>query len=128
MGSFAQLCKGLGIIYNHITIGNSKANEQVEWMIKMLKDFIRRGLTKEPTTFWMKHLALALLLLHMTVSRMMGVMAFLLATGRQPLLPSMAIPGLLSLPSQPAPDEEEANLAKVSHIVKEVQGLGGNHI
>ena len=28
--SFAQHCKGLGIIHHHITIGNSKANKQVE--------------------------------------------------------------------------------------------------
>ena len=26
VGSFAQLCKGLGIVHHHITIGNSKAN------------------------------------------------------------------------------------------------------
>ena len=29
-GSFARLCKGLGIIHHHITVGNSKANGQVE--------------------------------------------------------------------------------------------------
>ena len=40
VGSFAWLYKGLGIVYHHITIGNSKANGQVEWMIRMLKDFI----------------------------------------------------------------------------------------
>ena len=33
-----------------------------------------RSLTKMPTTFWTNHLAPALLLLHMTVSRMIGVM------------------------------------------------------
>ena len=55
-------------------------------------------------------------------------MLYLLATGRQPLLPSMAIPGLPSLPDQPTPDEEEAYLAKVSHITKWLQGLGGDCI
>ena len=39
-GSFTWLCKGLGIIHHHTTLGNSKANEQVEWMIRMLKDCI----------------------------------------------------------------------------------------
>ena len=117
-GSFAWLCKGLGIVHDHITIGNSKANGQVEQTIRMLKDCIWCGLTKEPATFWTNHLALALLLLYMTVSRMMGVMPFLLAMGQQPLLPSMAIPGLPSLPNQPTLDEEEAYLAKVSHIIK----------
>ena len=53
---------------------------------------------------------------------------YLLATGQQPLLPSMAIPGLPSLPDQPTLDEEEAYLAKVSHIIKWLQGLGVNHI
>ena len=123
-----NLCKGLGIIHHHITISNSKANGQVGWMIRMLKDCIQCSLTKVPATFWMNHLALALLLLCMTASRMMGVMPYLLATGRQPLLPSMAIPGLPSLPNQPTPDEEEMYLTKVSHIVEWLQGLGSAHI
>ena len=80
-GSFAWLCKGLGIIHHHISIGNSKANGQVEWTIRMLKDCIWRGLTKTPATFWTNHLAPVLLLLHITVSRMMGIAPYLLATG-----------------------------------------------
>ena len=128
VGSFAQLCKGLGIVHHCITVGNNKANGQVGWMIGMLKDCIQCSLTKVPATFWMNHLALALLLLCMTASRMMGVMPYLLATGRQPLLPSMAIPGLPSLPNQPTPDEEEMYLTKVSHIVEWLQGLGSAHI
>ena len=51
VGSFARLCKGLGIVHHHITIGNNKANGQVKWMIRMLKDCIRRSLTKMPATF-----------------------------------------------------------------------------
>ena len=78
--SFAWLCKGLGIVHHHITIGNSKANGQVEWIIKTLKDCIRCGLTKAPATFWMNHLASVLLLLYITASRMMGVAPYLLAT------------------------------------------------
>ena len=53
---------------------------------------------------------------------------YLLATGQQPLLPSMAIPGLQSLLDQPTPDKEEAYLTEVSHIVEWLQGLGGDHI
>ena len=127
-GGFAWLCKGLGIVHHHITIGNIKANGQVEWMIRMLNDCIRRCLTKAPTTFWMNHLASALLLLHMIVSRMMGIMPYLLATGQQPLLPSIAIPGLPSLPNQPTPDKEETYLAEVNCIVEQLQGLGGTPI
>ena len=99
VGSFAQLCKGLGIVHHHITIGISKANGQVEQTIRTLKDCIRRSLTKTPATFWTNHLAPVLLLLCMTASRMMGVAPYLLATGQQPLLPSIAIPGLPSLPN-----------------------------
>ena len=40
----------------------------------------------------------------------------------------MAIPGLPSLPDQLTPDKEEAYLAKVSCIIGQLQGLGGNHI
>ena len=58
----------------------------------------------------------------------MGVAPFLLATGQQPLLPSIAIPGLPSLPDQPMPDEEETYLADISRIVEQLQELGGTRI
>ena len=128
VGSFARLCKGLGIVHHHITIGNSKANGQVEQTIRMLKDCIRRGLTKMPATFWMNHLAPALLLLHMTASRMTGIAPYLLVTGQQLLLPSIAVPGLPSLPDQPTPDEEETYLADISRIIERLQELGGARI
>ena len=72
---------------------------------------------KEPTSFWMNRLALAVLLLCMTASWMTSVAPFLLAMGCQLLLPSLAIPGLPLLPKQLTPDEEETYLAEVSHIV-----------
>ena len=59
---------------------------------------------------------------------MTGVALFLLVTGRQPLLPSIAVPGLLSPPDQQTPDEEEMYLAKVSHIMEWLQELGGARI
>ena len=55
---------------------------------------------------------------------MMGVVLFLLATGHQTLLASMAVPGMSSLSDQPALDEEEAYLAEVSCIVVQLQELG----
>ena len=64
----------------------------------------------------MNHLASALHLLHMTASWMMGAVLFVLATSYKPLLPSLGIPGLPSLPDQLTPDEEEVYLTKVSHI------------
>ena len=128
VGSFAWLCKGLGIVHHHITIGNSKANGQVKRTIRTLKDCTRRGLTKTPATFWTNHLAPALLLLRVTASRMMGVVPYLLATGRQPLLPSIAVPGLPALPDQPTPDEEQAYFADISRIVERLQELGSARI
>ena len=56
----------------------------------------------------------------MTVSQMMGIALFLFTMGHQPLLSSLAIPGLPLLPDQLAPDEEEAYLAKVSHIAMQL--------
>ena len=94
----------------------------------MLKDAIRCSLTKMPTTFWMNHLAPALLPLYMTASRMTGIAPFLLVTGQQPLLPSIAIPGLTSLPDQPTLDKEEMYLAKVSCIMERLQELGDARI
>ena len=58
----------------------------------------------------------------------MGVMLYLLATGQQLLLLSIAIAGLPSLSNQPTPDEEETYLAKDSRIVKRLQELGGTCI
>ena len=83
----------------------------------MLKDCIQCGLMKEPASFWMNHLALDLLLLSMTVSQMIGIALFLLATGYQLLLPCIAVPGLPSLLDQLTLDEEEAYLTKVGCIV-----------
>ena len=64
----------------------------------------------------------------MKASKMMGIAPYLPATGQQPLLPSIAVPGLPSLPDQPIPDEEEMYLTEVSCIVEWLQELGGAHI
>ena len=80
-GSFGWLCKELGMVDHHITIGNSKTNRQVERTIQMPKDCIQRGLTKEPAPFWMNHLALAQLLLCIRANWMIDIMLFPLATG-----------------------------------------------
>ena len=89
-----HICKGLGIAHHHTIVSNSKANIQVERTIQMLKDSIQHSLIKEPASFWTNHLALALLLLCMTASWIMGIAPYLVARGHQPLLPSLAIPAL----------------------------------
>ena len=71
---------------------------------------------KEPTSLWTNSLALALVLLCITVSQMMDIAPILLATGCQALLPSLAILGLPLLHNQPTPDKEEAYLTEVSCI------------
>ena len=68
MGSIVLVCKGLDIIHHSITIGNIKANRQVERTIWILKDCTQCSLTKEPAFFWKQHLALPLLLLYITAS------------------------------------------------------------
>ena len=127
-GSFAWLCKGLGIVHHHITIGNSKANGQVEQTIRILKDCIWHGLTKAPTTFWMNHLALALLLLCMTVSRMMGISAISLSHWPTTIVTKHGHPRT-TVPAQPANLGQGRSLSRQSQpFVEQLQGLGGNHI
>ena len=65
-------------------MGNSKANGQVERTIRTLKETIRRGLTKDPATFWSNHLPPALAMLRFTSSRMTGLPPFSIVTGRTP--------------------------------------------
>ena len=92
----------------------------------MLKNCIWCDLMKQPSSFWTNHLTLHLLLLCMIASWMLGVAPVILATGYQPLLPSLAIPGLPLLRSQPTLDEEEAHLTEVG--LTWFQGLGGDCI
>ena len=54
---------------------------------------------------------------------MMGITLFLLATGCQLLLPSLAIPGLPFLPNWLTLDKE-AYLTEVSHIAVQLLKLG----
>ena len=50
----------------------------------------------------------------------MDIMLFILDTGQQLLLLSMAISGVPFLPNQLAPDEEEAHLTEVNCIVEQL--------
>ena len=58
----------------------------------------------------------------------MGIAPYLLATSQQPLLLSITVPGLPSLPSQLTLDKEKKYLAKVSRIMVQLQGLRGTRI
>ena len=71
-GSLVQLYKGLGIVYHHITIINSKANRQVEKIIWILKEYHLIWLAKGAN-----HLALAPLLMCMIASHMIDIAPYL---------------------------------------------------
>ena len=106
-GSFHRLCTVLGIVHHRITVGNSKANGQVERTIRTLKESIRRGLTRSPPSYWSNHLPAALAMLRFTPSRMTGLSPFSIAMGRVPQLPSLPAKPLPELPDEASPAEEE---------------------
>ena len=127
-GDFGALCKASGIVHRRITVGNSKANGQVERMIRTLKEAIRRGLTKTPTFFWSDHVTAALTMLQLTSSRMTGFAPFMLATGRRFLLPSVVLPPLSDLPDAPTAEQEEHYYASVSVAAERLRTLGMQHM
>lgn len=83
-GSLHRLCESLGIQHNRITVGNSKANGQVERTIRTLKETIRRGLVRDPHSYWSNHVAPALAMMRFTPNRITGLTPFSLVTGRHP--------------------------------------------
>ena len=126
-GSFARLCKVLGIVHQQPTTGNSKGNGQVEQVIRTLKDAVRRGLTKTPDSFWSDHVCAALMLARFTTSRATGIAPFTLATGRQPLLPSIILPPP-PMVSEPSSEDEERYLEALGEQVQRLQQVGGERI
>ena len=68
-GSFACLCKVLGIMHQKSTIGKSKGNAQVERVIRMIKDAIRLGLSQWMDTFWSNHVGPVLMLLQFMIAQ-----------------------------------------------------------
>ncbi len=83
-GSLHRLCQSLGIVHYKITVGNSKANGQAERTIRTLKETIRRGLTRDPRSYWSNHVAPALAMMRFTPSKMTGLTPFSIVTGRHP--------------------------------------------
>ena len=94
--SFARLCRALAIHHVMITVGNSKGNGQAKRTIRVVKDVIRRCMTKDPDTYWSNHLPPAGMLLRFAAHRATRLPAFRLATGRLPVLP-------ITLPPLPRP-------------------------
>ena len=78
----------LGIRILHSTVGNSRANGQVERMIRTLKDTIRRQQTLNPASYWSDAVPYALLALRMTAAGAHKLPPYTIVTGRYPSLPS----------------------------------------
>ena len=68
-GSFSQLCSGLGIKHVRITVGNSKANGQIERVFRVIKEVVSKGMAADRLTYWSNHLPAALALLRFTEHR-----------------------------------------------------------
>ena len=119
--SFSRLCRALAIHHATISVGNSKGNGQAERTIRVIKEVIRRAMTKDPETYWSNHLPPAGMLLRFTAHRATRLPAFRLATGRVPIIPS-AIPLIPDpLPNDPSPAEE---LHYAEQLSQKVEQLG----
>ena len=109
-------------------MGNSKANGQVERTIRTLKEAIRRGLIKDPASYWSNHLGPALAMLRFTPSRMTGLTPFSLVTGRKPQLPSLPARPLPELPEEASAAQEEEYFEAFSQRVHQLATHGGQKI
>ena len=83
---FATLLAQHGIRHLTITVGNSKANGQVERIIRVFKDIIRKLQGAHPTSFWSDFVPDALLMLRHTTTRAHGFPPFTIVTGQSPNL------------------------------------------
>ena len=70
------------------TVGNSKANGQVERTIRTIKDIMRKEMAVAPDTYWSDHLPPVLIALRHTAARSHGFPPFTVLTGLLPVLPS----------------------------------------
>ena len=114
---FASLVQIMGIRHSKITVGNSKANGQVERTIRTIKDVIRRCSTMGPPHYWTDDLPAALIALRHATSAAHGYPPFPVITGCVPVLPS-DITTELTLPSDEwTPEEEEIYVESMVDIV-----------
>ena len=96
--------KQLGIQHLHNTVGNSKANGQVERAIRTIKDIMRKEMALLPDSYWSDHLPAVLIAMRHTAARSHGYPPFTVVTGLLPVLPS----DVTSVPELP-PDEATAD-------------------
>ena len=94
---FSSLLAQHGIRHLTITVGNSKANGQVERIIRVFKDVIRKLQGAHSTSYWSDFVPDALLMLLHTTTRAHGFPPFSIITGQHPNLPTSLQP--LPIPS-----------------------------
>ena len=100
----------------------------MERTIRTLKETIRRGMTRDPHSFWSNHLPSALALLRFTPHSMTGLSPFSLITGRHPYLPSLPSRPLPTLPEEPTQAEEKAYYDAYSERAAALAEIGGKRI
>lgn len=87
-GQFKLLCQALGITHRQITVGNSRANGQVERAIRTIKDVTRRMMSEAENTFWSDHVPTALMAMRFTAHKRLGFPPFVIVTGHIAVPPS----------------------------------------
>ena len=125
-GAFSELLQHWGVKHNKITVGNSKANGQVERTIRTIKDVLRKSMAADDDSYWSDHVAAALITLRHSLARSHGYPPFTIITGLIPVLPS----DLTEVPPPPAPPEgkvtaqQERDYAEgVARTVREVRRI-----
>ena len=118
-GSFQELAGHMGVKLKRITVGNSRANGQVERTIRTVKDVIRRMLTAQPDSFWSDHLAPALMALRFTPHRVLKLPPFTVVSGRTPVPPSY----LLGDAAHDVPAEEPWEQGYLDWVVPRILAL-----
>ena len=123
-GSFEALCRSSGIVHRHITVGNSRANGQVERTIRTIKDIVRKCLSDHSDSFWSDHIPTALMAQRFTRHRKLGFPPFTLITGDSPLPPSY----LLEDPPEEGTPSPEAYLDWVASRISNFRAKAQNRL
>jgi hypothetical protein len=84
-------------------VGNSRANGQVERIIRAIKDITRRFLSMEPDAYWSDALPYCLMALRHTPASAHGFPPFTIITGTTPVLPTQLPQAGLIVPEDPTP-------------------------
>jgi hypothetical protein len=123
---FRSQAQRLHLAVRQGTVGNSRANGQVERMIRTLKSVVRRYLGRQPTLFWSDVIPYALVALRMTPASAHGLPPFTVITGGIPVLPSQLPEDADELPGEDATPQEEADyMAAMARRIEEIRERTG---